>query len=146
MTCFEKQMYLPFFRKVDIMSYNLGVFFHIYRKNISASFLNLATNFRKKFSFQTRQWTKSTVFLKRDWILPVPISHAPRSGFRGQIFFFNKYCIKKKIACFLPQSVGSFIVGRHQLAKRNFRYFFPHEFSWKKTLVLQRSCCFRKHC
>lgn len=52
-----------------------------------------------------------------------------------RFFFFYKYCIRKKIACFLPQSVSSFIVGRHQLAKRNFRYFFPCEFSWKKAAL-----------
>lgn len=62
MTCFEKQVYLPFFRKVD----NLGflVFFHIYRKNVSASFLNLATNSRRKFSFQTDNGQKAQYSVK----------------------------------------------------------------------------------
>lgn len=58
-----KASVLAFFKKSGHSELqSRGFFSHLY-KNVSASFLNLATNFRRKFSFQTRQWTKSTAFL-----------------------------------------------------------------------------------
>lgn len=39
MTCFGKQVYLPFLKKVDIVSYNLKGFFHTYTKMYQLHFL-----------------------------------------------------------------------------------------------------------
>lgn len=122
MTCFEKQVYLPFFRKVDIVSYNLGVFFHIYRKNISTSFLNLATNFRRKFF--------SNETMDKKYSVPVKGLDTASSHFTcSQVCFQGADCFlqvlhKEKIAQFLPQSVGSFIVGGISQQKE-IQEFFP---------------------
>lgn len=126
-------MYLPFFRKVDIVSYNLGVFFTSIEKMYQLHFLIQQPTSGRHFLFKRDNGQKAECSCEGTGYCQFPFHMVLGLVLGDRFIFFYKYCIKKKQLTFCHKVLVVSLWGGISWQKETLGIFFPHEFSWKKT-------------